>query len=140
MATILATDEPPRRAVILEPKAIEEQQDESFADTSNGIVTWKTLISAPQTATDSLTAGIATLPPQQGHLCAHRHTHAEIYHIISGRGTMTIDGSEQEVSAGSVVYIPGDAEHGIRNSDPKEELRWLYVFGADGFQDVVYRF
>ncbi|KAM0720815.1 hypothetical protein Q7P37_003100 [Cladosporium fusiforme] len=129
----------PRQAVILEPQAIEARQEESFPNTSNGIVTWKTLISAPQTATDSLTAGVATCPPQQGHLCPHRHTHAEIYHIISGRGIVQIDGKENEVTAGTVVYIPGDSEHGIRN-DSEEDLKWLYVFGADSFQDVVYRF
>lgn len=130
----------PRQAVIFEPQVIEDREAESFPSTSNGIVTWKTLISAPQTATDSLTAGIATLPRQQGHLCPHRHTHAEIYHIISGRGIVQIDGQEREVTAGSVVYIPGDAEHAIRNVDSEEELKWFYVFGADSFQDVVYRF
>lgn len=127
------------QAVILSPQAISQHENSSFPDTSRGIVTWKTLISAPQTATDSLTAGIATCPPQHGHLCPHRHSHAEIYHIISGTGIVKIDGKEQEVTAGSVVYIPGDAEHGIRNKGA-EELKWLYVFAADGFQDVVYRF
>lgn len=127
------------QAVILGAQAIDKQADESFQSTSNGIVSWKTLISAPQTATTALTAGIATCPPREGHLCPHRHTHAEIYHIISGRGILHIDGKEQEVTAGSVVYIPGDAEHGIRN-ETDEDLKWLYVFGADSFEDIVYRF
>lgn len=128
-----------RQPVILKAQAITEKLDESFEETSKGICSWKTLISAPQTATTALTAGIATLPPREGQLCPHRHSHAEIYHIISGRGIMQIDGVEQEVSAGSVVYIPGDAEHGIRN-ESDEEMKWLYVFGADSFGDVVYRF
>lgn len=130
----------PRQAVILEPQAIQKQENEFFPTTDHGIVSWKTLISAPKTATDSLTAGVAVCPPQQGHLCPHRHAHAEIYHITSGRGILSIDGEEQIVGAGSVVYIPGNAEHGIRNDDPQEDLKWLYVFAADSFQDVVYRF
>lgn len=140
MGTTLANHQSPRKAVILEREAIEAREKESFSDPSNGIVSWKTLISAPYTNTNSLTAGIATCPPQQGHLCPHRHAHAEIYHIISGRGILCIDGVEQEVAAGTVAYIPGDAEHSIRNDEPEEDLKWLYVFGADSFKDVVYRF
>lgn len=39
-----------------------------------------------------------------------------------------------------MVFIPGDAEHGIRNLDPGEELRWFYCFAVDGFEEVKYRF
>lgn len=39
----------------------------------------------------------------------------------------------------SVVFIPGNAEHGIRN-EGLEVLRWLYVFPCDGFEEVKYVF
>ena len=52
---------------------------------------------------------------------------------------MTIDGEEHRVQTGSVVFIPGNAEHGMR-CEGEEEVRWLYVFAADGFGGVVYRF
>jgi mannose-6-phosphate isomerase-like protein (cupin superfamily) len=74
-----------------------------------------------------------------GHLKLHRHTHAEIYHITAGRGIVTVDGKEHEVGKGSVVFIPGNAEHGIRCVGD-EEVKWLYVFAADGFGDIGYRF
>lgn len=130
----------PTQGLVVHEDAIQNREPESFPDTSKGVVSWKTLISAPHTATDSLTVGIAACPPREGHLCPHRHIEAEVYHIISGRGMMRIDDYEQEVSAGSVIYIPGNAEHGIRNEDPQEELKWLYVFGTDSFQDIKYRF
>lgn len=38
-----------------------------------------------------------------------------------------------------MVWIPGDAEHETKNVG-EEELVWLYVFAADGFGEVVYRF
>lgn len=50
-----------------------------------------------------------------------------------------IEGEEYEVRKGSVVWIPGDAAHVVRNAEEKD-LVWLYVFAADGFGDVVYRF
>ncbi|KNG52646.1 RmlC-like cupin [Stemphylium lycopersici] len=75
-----------------------------------------------------------------GHLKPHRHSHAEIYHVTAGRGIVSIDGVEHAVQKGSVVFIPGDAEHGIRNGEADEDLVWLYVFAADGFGEIVYRF
>ena len=139
-SAVLGLNQQHRPGMVVDKTTIDLQPSESFPDTSKGIVSWKTLISAPQTATDSLTVGIASCPPRQGHLCPHRHAQAEVYHIISGNGTMQIDDREEKVAAGSVVYIPGDAKHGIRNEDPTEELKWLYVFGTDSFQDVKYRF
>lgn len=54
-------------------------------------------------------------------------------------GIVTIDGTEHEVGRGSVLYIPGDAEHGMKCTG-KEEVRWLYVFAVGGFGEVEYRF
>jgi len=84
-------------------------------------------------------AGIAVCPPKAGHLCPHRHLQAEIYHILEGSGIVTIDGREFKVEKGSSVFVPGDAEHGIRNEEEKE-LKWFYVFPTGRFGDIVYRF
>lgn len=140
VATLFGPARKPGEAVILHDGMIQSQESESFSDTSRGIVTWKTLISAPQTATDSLTVGVAVCPPKHGRLCPHRHTQPEVYHIISGRGIMQIDDQEHEVTVGSVVYIPSNAKHGLRNEDPDQELKWLYVFGTNSFEDIKYRF
>ena len=43
------------------------------------------------------------------------------------------------VSKWSVLWIPGDAEHGTENIGD-EDLVWLYVFAVDGFGDILYRF
>lgn len=55
---------------------------------------------------------------------------------------MHVEGEEYEVKKGSVVFIPGDAVHGVvnRGTEAEGELRWLYVFAAGDFGDVVYRF
>ncbi|KAF2001014.1 RmlC-like cupin [Amniculicola lignicola CBS 123094] len=128
------------RPVVLGAQNIANRPQEGFEDTTGGNVTWKTLLSAPKTATDTFTSGIASCKPKGGHLNLHRHKHAEIYHIIQGQGIVPIDRIEYKVEKGSVLYIPGDAEHGIRNTSSEEELIWLYVFATDSFTDVVYRF
>jgi mannose-6-phosphate isomerase-like protein (cupin superfamily) len=125
--------------VILPGTYTSNNPSESFETTNRGTCTWHTLFSAPQTPTDSLCAGIALCPPNTGHLCAHRHTQAEIYYIIEGSGVVVIDGVQSKVEKGSTVFIPGDAEHEIRNVGDTE-LRWFYVFPTGSFGDVVYRF
>lgn len=52
---------------------------------------------------------------------------------------MTIDGVVSRVRAGSTVFIPSDAEHGIVNTG-NVDLRWFYVFPTGSFEDIVYRF
>lgn len=110
-----------------------------FEDPSRGNVGWFTLISGDLTPTDTFSAGIAEFQPRDGILNLHRHDQAEIYYIIDGAGIMTIDGVEQEVMAGATVFIPGNAEHGIRNTGDAW-LRLFYIFATDRFGDVVYRF
>ena len=116
-----------------------ERPRDRFDDSSRGNVTWFTLISGDITPTDSLSAGIAEFEPRSGMLKLHRHEPAEIYFIIEGTGLVTVNGVETEVAAGTTVFIPGNAEHGIRN-ESHTLLRLFYVFPTDRFADVVYRF
>lgn len=125
--------------LILPPTYTETSPNESFSDPEYGNVTWHTLFSAPRTKTTDLCAGIAVCPTGTGHLCAHRHKQAEVYHILEGEGEVTINGTRSRVSSGSIVFIPGDAEHGIVNTG-EGRLRWFYVFAAGSFEDVIYRF
>ena len=111
---------------------------DGWDDPQKGRVSWRTLFSGDQTATEALTCGVAELE-RDGWLGLHRHSPAEIYYVLEGRGTVTLEGAELAVSAGSAVFIPGDAEHGIRNTG-FGLLRFLYAFPVDAFGDVEYRF
>ncbi|KAK7193183.1 hypothetical protein DPSP01_010020 [Paraphaeosphaeria sporulosa] len=129
------------RPIVLSARAIQNMPEESFPSTTpGGNVTWRTLLSSPSTPSTALTTGLARCAAQGGQLKCHRHSHPEIYYIVSGRGVVSIKGVERAVGKGDVVFIPGDAVHGVRNDDEGEELVWLYVFAADGFGEVVYQF
>jgi mannose-6-phosphate isomerase-like protein (cupin superfamily) len=93
----------------------------------------------PKTASQDMSAGIASCPANTGYLAHHRHTQSEIYYIISGKGEVTVDGNVHAVTGGSTVFIPGDAEHGIKNTG-EQELKWFYVFPTASFGDVEYNF
>jgi mannose-6-phosphate isomerase-like protein (cupin superfamily) len=124
------------RAVVT---SAEERPREGWDDPVRGKASWFTFFSSDITPTNGMSAGIAEIPPGGGSLNPHRHEPPEIYFIVEGTGILTIDGVEQVVTAGSAVFIPGNAEHGLRNESGLG-LKLLYVFPTDRFADVVYRF
>jgi mannose-6-phosphate isomerase-like protein (cupin superfamily) len=46
----------------------------------------------------------------------HRLSVSEVYYILEGEGLMRIEGEEESVSAGDVVYIPPHATQCIHNA------------------------
>lgn len=135
---------PPQQAqpLILPPTCTTTTPPESFPPSPHHPptdLTWHTLFSTPQTNTSDLSAGIAHCPPHTGDLPLHRHEQAEIYYILDGEGDVYIDGVVTRVQAGSAVFIPSNARHGIGNVGGSG-LRFFYVFPTAAFGDVVYRF
>jgi mannose-6-phosphate isomerase-like protein (cupin superfamily) len=116
-----------------------ERSREAWNDPVRGSVAWHTLFSSDITPTDSMSAGIAEVVPGGGALQMHRHAEPEIYFIIEGSGIMMLEGRETVVTAGSAIFIPGNAWHGLRN-EGDVCVRLFYVFPTGSFADVVYEF
>ena len=110
--------------------------DEDVA--KRGLVYWKTLVSGGLTHSEALTMGIAMVPPTES-LREHRHRQAEIYLVLEGTGSVTIDSKTRPVAAGCAVFIPGDVLHSCENTGTSD-LRIAYVFAADSFEEVEYVF
>lgn len=73
----------------------------------------------------ALSAGVYVLPaggtdPQKP------HREDELYYVVRGRARMRIGSEEQEVSAGSVIFVEAAMEH--RFFDIQEELVVLVFF------------
>jgi mannose-6-phosphate isomerase-like protein (cupin superfamily) len=125
-----------------EPFIVHEDQCEleTWDDPARGKVQWRTLLSADRTPTTSMTVGVAEIEPGRPEsFHPHRHAQPEVYYILSGEGIAMIDGQEHPVRPGTALFIPGDAEHGVRNTGP-EPLRLLYAFPVDSFDQVEYVF
>jgi quercetin dioxygenase-like cupin family protein len=103
-----------------------------------GRVSWKDLLGSDAAEGANMVMGVARLKPGE-QLALHRHTQPETYFMLAGRGVVTIDGASQQIEAGTLVFIPGNAEHGIRN-ERDEELQFLYAFALADFSEVEYRF
>lgn len=103
-----------------------------------GSVTWKDLLGSDTAEGGDMVLGVARVRKGES-LAKHRHTQPETYFTLSGRGVVTIDGVAYPVEAGTMIFIPGDAQHQIDN-DNEDELQILYAFAIDDFDKVVYRF
>jgi mannose-6-phosphate isomerase-like protein (cupin superfamily) len=124
----------------VEPLALEEADvsQDGWDDAVRGRIRWRTLFSKGATPSEGLTCGVAELGPGDW-LALHRHAPPEVYYVCAGTGVVSLDGRELPVKPGSALFIPGMAEHGIRQTGT-EILRWFYVFAADSFDGVEYLF
>jgi quercetin dioxygenase-like cupin family protein len=59
----------------------------------------------------------------RGHSPRHSHDYEHEVFIVSGSGTVLLEGSERPIRAGDVVYVPADEEHQFRAG--AEGLRFL---------------
>jgi mannose-6-phosphate isomerase-like protein (cupin superfamily) len=107
-------------------------------DPVRGRVRWRTLFSQGLTQTAGMTCGVTELGPSDW-LGLHRHAPPEVYYVFAGAGIVSLEGREIPVKAGSAVFIPGMAEHGIRQAGD-EVLRLFYAFPVDSFDSVEYLF
>ena len=118
----------------------EECEQEGWDDPAKGGVLWWTLLSADRTPSHSMTCGVAEIGVgEAGALIKHKHAQAEVYHVLSGEGVVTIEDEAYAVRAGSTMFIPGNLEHGTRNTG-QEPLRLFYIFAVDSFAEVIYEF
>jgi mannose-6-phosphate isomerase-like protein (cupin superfamily) len=122
------------------PLVIEEADapQDGWDDPVRGRLRWRTLFSRGLTQTAGMTCGVTELGPGDW-LGLHRHAPPEVYYVFAGAGVVSLEGREIPVSAGSAVFIPGMAEHGIRQTG-NEVLRLFYAFPVDSFDSVEYLF
>ena len=98
----------------------------------------KLLLSGGRTPSAELTLGMVSLEP--GHsLPAHTHRQAEACIVLSGSGECEVDGTVNQLQAGQVVFIPGNAAHRISNTD-EVQLVFLFAYAADSFDHVSHVF
>ena len=112
-------------------------QDERWEDQTRGTIRFRTLISAPETATDSLVCGVAMMAAGET-FALHAHEHPEVYFGLEGEGQVTIDGQQHTLAPGVALFIPGGVLHGIPLAT--SPLKWFYTFAADSFADIEYCF
>ena len=99
-------------------------------------VRWKFLIDADFVGSSGLSVGFAEIAPG-GDLTLHYHSPAEIYVVTNGKGILNKSGELEEIKKDDVVYISGNAKHGLKNIG-KETLEFYWIFPTDRFSEVEY--
>jgi len=77
----------------------------------------------------SLSCGVYRLPAGSEDLQAP-HDEDEVYFVVSGRGRLRVDGTEQQVGRGSILYVRASAEHSF--FEVEEDMTLLVFFGSGG--------
>ena len=114
----------------------ETWRDPALAERSS--VLWKDLIGRERGASQAMSLGVAEIPPGAA-LARHRHAAPEIYYLLSGAGSVEVDGTDYPVAAGAAVFIPGGAPHAFSNTG-SSTITFVYVFPVDAFADLIYMF
>ena len=76
----------------------------------------KLLVHPENTATSQFDFRVSLYAPK-GMVEDHVHERSEhVYHILSGRGLMTLDGETRVVEARDTIFIPPGVRHGLVNN------------------------
>jgi len=105
---------------------------------TRGKAQWKELLGSGSGCQNDMTVGVVRLKTGES-LEPHRHAQPETYFVLSGRGTVTIEGVVYDVDPGRLLFIPGNAEHQINNVN-EEDLMILYAFAISDFSKIQYHF
>ena len=78
--------------------------------------------------TESLNMGITEFSKEKTSL-AHKHAVDEALYIISGRGSVEVDGETHSIKTGDYIYVPRGSSHTII-TDKNSKLRIFFVFSG----------
>ena len=110
------------------------QQKEDFKD-----LRWKYFVDSSQSNSHGLSCGIIQIPVR-AELKLHFHIPQEIYIIRAGEGLLLGDDkNNQRVAKDSIVYIPRNYLHGLRNIG-MIPLEVIWIFPTDCWEEVKYVF
>jgi mannose-6-phosphate isomerase-like protein (cupin superfamily) len=75
---------------------------------------------------------ITELGPGMAPHAPHHHVNEEAMMLRSGQLDVTIEGKTTRVTAGSVVYVKSNEEHGWRNPGPEKAQYFVIALGKEG--------
>ena len=101
---ILVSDK--HQSSYIKPYAEQMEQQVMYAEKSWGSFTVLDVLP------ESMIIKVVLLPDHQLHYHSHQHRD-EVWTIVSGRGTVIIDGKRQDVSDGDVVRLPAGCKHTV---------------------------
>jgi len=72
-------------------------------------------------------SAIASVRPSEM-TTSHHHDEEETFVIMFGQGVITVDGEDEDVRSGDVIYLPRGSEHTLKNSSMADPLVFITIF------------
>lgn len=93
------------------------------------------LLVAPGAAVeaDRFVMGHVTVEPGGG-IPAHEHVQEEVYYILEGCATITVNAETKRMLAGTAVHLPPGSMHELKNED-QQPVTILFVYAPKGIVD-----
>jgi quercetin dioxygenase-like cupin family protein len=60
----------------------------------------------------------------------------ELFYVVSGQGTATLEGVEEPIGPGDVIFVPASAVHRIRNLDNDDPMTVVFFMGSPELVDL----
>jgi len=68
---------------------------------------------------------------EDGHSPKHSHDWPHINYVLEGSGVLLLNGEENEITKGSIAYVPSNEIHQFRNTE-KEPLKFICIVPKQG--------
>jgi len=91
----------------------------------------------PTFGTNSLLTASLTFLPGKQLQPPHQHPDEEFQYVVEGEGTWSLNGKEQPLHAGDLMYTRPWDWHGIRNSGDRPLKFFVFKFRARGVPEPV---
>ena len=96
----------------------------------------KNLIGPASTGSQKIKVNITEYLPGYTHKLHVHPTQEEVIYVLSGKGISETNGDSQEISPGSVVFVPAGVPHATSNASDSESLRAVIIKSPPGDEEV----
>ena len=86
---------------------------ESDAPRERSVCGWRHLLVSRQDRDENVAAWVHTVDIDGAKLHYHKRT-TELYYVLEGEGSLSLDGEAHPISKGSLVHIPPGVVHGAK--------------------------
>lgn len=83
---------------------------------------------------DHIESELVCYEPGQGTVEHHHVGQDEIFYVVEGNGTITVDGEARPVSAGSLIFAPAESKHSVETGDNRMVMMFFKGPGRGGLR------
>ena len=96
----------------------------------------KNLVGPASVGSKKIKVNITEYLPGYTHALHVHPTQEEVIYVLSGKGFSETNGDRQEISPGSVAFVPAGVPHATINASDSEPLRAIIIKSPPGDEEV----